>query len=104
MKKSTKLLSAVLSSAMTLTAIPCYNVLASDKDITVELNGNQITFDVNPQIIDGSTMVPLRKIFEELGAYVNTYMFCGGSNFAFRNGALCGRYGACTDSVRILRT
>lgn len=30
----------------------------------------------------------------ELGAYVNTYMFCGGSNFAFRNGALCGRYGA----------
>ena len=30
----------------------------------------------------------------ELGAYINTYMFCGGTNFAFRNGALRGRYGA----------
>lgn len=30
----------------------------------------------------------------EMGAYVNIYMFCGGSTFAFRNGALQGRYGA----------
>ena len=28
------------------------------------------------------------------GAYVNFYMFCGGTNFGFHNGALVGRYGA----------
>ncbi|MEE1046049.1 MAG: beta-galactosidase [Clostridia bacterium] len=30
----------------------------------------------------------------EKGAYVNFYMFCGGTNFGFQNGALVGRYGA----------
>lgn len=28
------------------------------------------------------------------GVFVNFYMFCGGSNFGFHNGALVGRYGA----------
>lgn len=39
-------------------------------EITVELDGTEIIFDVPPQIIDGRTMVPLRKIFEEIGALV----------------------------------
>lgn len=30
----------------------------------------------------------------EKGAYVNFYMFCGGTTFGFHNGALVGRYGA----------
>lgn len=30
------------------------------------------------------------------GAFVNFYMFCGGTNFGFHNGALVGRYGADT--------
>lgn len=30
----------------------------------------------------------------EAGAYVNFYMFCGGTNFGFYNGALVGKYGA----------
>ena len=30
----------------------------------------------------------------EFGAYLNFYMFCGGTNFGFYNGALVGRYGA----------
>ncbi len=30
----------------------------------------------------------------EMGAYVNFYMFCGGTNFGFMNGALVGRFGA----------
>ena len=30
----------------------------------------------------------------EFGAFVNFYMFCGGTNFGFRNGALVGKYGA----------
>jgi len=40
------------------------------ENITVELDGKTIEFDVNPEIIDGRTMVPLRKIFEEIGALV----------------------------------
>lgn len=46
----------------------------SDSDanlpITVLLDGNPLTFDVPPQLIKGRTMVPLRVIFEALGATV----------------------------------
>ena len=46
--------------------------LASAPDeITVLLNGNKLIFDVPPQIIDGRTLVPLRVIFEALGAKVD---------------------------------
>lgn len=38
--------------------------------ITVTLDGKAIDFDVQPQIIDERTMVPLRAIFEALGAEV----------------------------------
>ncbi len=37
------------------------------------------------------------KLYESslnMGAYVNFYMFCGGTNFGFMNGALIGRFGA----------
>lgn len=46
------------------------NVFAADNDITVELDGSKIDFDVEPEIINGRTMVPLRKIFEEIGVSV----------------------------------
>lgn len=36
----------------------------------VQLNGLDLTFDVPPQLINSRTMVPMRKIFEELGALV----------------------------------
>ncbi len=39
-------------------------------DITVYVNGSSVEFDVKPQIIDGRTMVPVRAIFEVLGAVV----------------------------------
>lgn len=38
--------------------------------IQVLLNGKEIVFDVNPQTINDRTMVPMRAIFEELGATV----------------------------------
>ncbi len=38
--------------------------------VTVYINGKKIEFDVQPIIINGRTMVPMRKIFEELGAIV----------------------------------
>lgn len=41
-------------------------------NIKVNINGKAISFsDVNPQIINGRTMVPVRTIFEALGASVN---------------------------------
>ena len=39
-------------------------------EISVYLNGERLEFDVMPQIIDGRTMVPMRVIFEALGAEV----------------------------------
>ncbi len=39
--------------------------------ITVILDGNELSFDVPPQIINGRTMVPIRAIFEALGAEVS---------------------------------
>lgn len=39
--------------------------------VTVTLNGKKIIFDQQPIIVDGRTLVPLRAIFEELGATVD---------------------------------
>ncbi len=41
-----------------------------NKNITVLLNGNKLEFDVFPVIENGRTLVPMRKIFESLGATV----------------------------------
>lgn len=43
---------------------------AAPKGITVLVNGAPVQFDVQPQIINSRTMVPLRAIFEALGASV----------------------------------
>ena len=43
---------------------------AEGKDIVVEIDGVAVEFDVQPQIINDRTMVPMRKIFESLGAKV----------------------------------
>lgn len=41
-----------------------------EKEITVLFDGEKLEFDSDPVIINGRTMVPMRKIFEELGATV----------------------------------
>ncbi len=38
--------------------------------VRVKVNGKQLSFDVPPEIQNGRTVVPLRTIFEELGAVV----------------------------------
>lgn len=43
---------------------------AETNEITVSIDGEIIDFDVEPQIINGRTMVPMRTIFETLGATV----------------------------------
>ncbi len=43
---------------------------AEEKDITVFINDQQLLFDTNPVLEQGRTLVPLRVIFESLGASV----------------------------------
>lgn len=54
-----------------LTVVMAFSVCASAQDaISVELNGQVLAFDVPPQLINDRTMVPMRAIFENLGANV----------------------------------
>ena len=48
-----------------------FDALKSNAGIAVIVDGNRIEFDVEPQIIDGRTMVPVRGIFEALNAIVD---------------------------------
>lgn len=66
MKK--KIISVMLSICFVMTACSC--VMAKQDKITVEINGKTIEFDVEPEIIDDRVMLPMRKIFEEIGAVV----------------------------------
>ena len=69
MKNLKKVLSLFVSAAVVGTMFTGSTSVFAD-DITVTLDGKAIEFDVQPQIIDGRTMVPLRRIFEEIGAVV----------------------------------
>ncbi len=44
---------------------------AYESEISVLINGQKVAFDVPPMILDGRTLVPLRAIFESLGATVD---------------------------------
>lgn len=67
MKTTKRWIAAWLAAIMLCTAAPCF----AEDEIAVTINGSAISFDVPPQIIDGRTMVPMRKIFEQLGASVD---------------------------------
>jgi hypothetical protein len=58
-----------------LTFVIIFSVLttttfASSSGVTVILDGNRLLFDVQPQIINSRTMVPLRVVFEAMGAEI----------------------------------
>jgi len=79
------LLSLVLATGMMAANIP--TVMAADSlnneqmfenidyqktsAIRVNIDGRQIVFDVNPLIVDGRTLVPMRRIFETFGLSVD---------------------------------
>ncbi|MBP3359698.1 MAG: copper amine oxidase N-terminal domain-containing protein [Clostridia bacterium] len=65
-----KLLTMALSVVMLIASIS-RPTFANNDAISVYLNGKQLQFDVQPQIINDRTMVPLRAIFEALGASVH---------------------------------
>ncbi len=68
MKSIKKILSLFLTILLLVSAI---TPVMANGDITVVIDGKQIAFDVPPQIINDRTMVPLRAIFEALGATVD---------------------------------
>lgn len=57
-----------LVAVMCLTYIP---VMAEETPVTVMVDGEYVKFDVQPTIIEGRTLVPVRAIFEALGAEVD---------------------------------
>ena len=59
---------ALFAASMILASFPA--VCLADTDISVTVDGHTVAFDVKPQIINGRTMVPMRAIFEELGAEI----------------------------------
>ncbi len=65
-----KAICAILSATLVATAAP--SALADgEKPIEVLLDGSYIQFDVQPALINDRTMVPVRAIFEALGATVD---------------------------------
>lgn len=70
MNKKNKILSILLSTMLVGTMLTGSMTVTANDDVTVKLNGAVIDFDVPAQIVNGRTMVPLRKIFEEIGASV----------------------------------
>lgn len=69
-----KILSLVLAATLAISSFVC--VSAANDEISVYLdgyagmNGHKINFDVPPQTINDRTMVPIRAIFEAMGATV----------------------------------
>ena len=61
-----KLLSIILSSVLSVCSVTAF----SADTIRIVLNGTDLNMSVPSQIIDGRTMVPLRGIFQHLGATV----------------------------------
>lgn len=62
----------IIALIMLLTMIAgiCIFASASDEPVSVYLDGTLIEFDVQPHIINGKTMVPVRAIYEAMGANV----------------------------------
>lgn len=65
-----KFLSCIMATFMALSiSVP---VMAAE-NISVFVNNKKVSFDVPPQTINGRTMVPMRTIFEKLGATVTYF-------------------------------
>ncbi len=64
-----KFVSVILSFAMVVSLIFTTNVFA-DEGIKIQINGVEQVYDQMPVIVNGRTLVPMRGIFEALGADV----------------------------------
>lgn len=60
----------VLCLILTVLSLTGATTATANNDIVVKIDGRQIDFDVPPLLINDRTMVPLRAIFEAIGATV----------------------------------
>ena len=70
MNLTKKIICSALTAAILSTTSAVIPAMAKN-DISVVLDGKTISFDVPPQIINERTLVPVRAIFEALGAVVD---------------------------------
>ena len=99
-----KLITAIILAAASVICAAAPQVLADDISVTVD--GRYIEFDEPPRIINDRVMVPMRKIFTELGADIEWddetktatavkdaqyAQFCEGSSYML--------YGVCRDGL-----
>ena len=69
-----KMLRLVLYLTILNIVVPSFTTFAATSsydNINLYLDGKIISFDVSPKIVDGRTLVPLRGIFENMGAKVS---------------------------------
>lgn len=67
-RKHSKLISIILSITLLLSISLS---VSANQPISVYMNNEKINFDVEPMLVNGRTMVPMRAIFEKLGAEVS---------------------------------
>ncbi len=65
-----KLLNTISAIGIISTLFLSSTVISAEQTITLSVDGNEVEMDVPPQIISGRTMVPLRAMFESIGARV----------------------------------
>ncbi len=63
MKNIKKIWATILVIAVAVTTLAGFSSVRANDEIFVTLDGRKLDFDVKPQIIDGRTVVPLRKNF-----------------------------------------
>ncbi|MBO9610102.1 MAG: thermonuclease family protein [Paenibacillaceae bacterium] len=65
-----RLLTFVFCTLLAATALVPAGASAEVANVPVFIDGKKINFEVEPQLINGYTMVPLRQIFKTLGASI----------------------------------
>lgn len=72
MKNLKKLIVFIITTILTITFFNSTYLFSSEtaQDIKVSLNGKYVQFDEKPAIVESRTIVPMRAIFEALGAKV----------------------------------
>ena len=69
--KKILIVSIIVVTAFFSSVVYAQNIHSEEQvDIVVTLNGTPLQFDVSPQLVNNRTMLPMRAIFEALGAEV----------------------------------
>ena len=68
MKQKFKILTLIAVMLLSVSAVP---LSAAARNITLKLNGKAVQSDVSPVIMNDRTLIPVRALFEELGATVS---------------------------------